>query len=310
MDSNINYSIIIPHYNIPQLLRRLLKTIPYWPDVQVIVVDDCSSEIHVKELKQILNDFPSVEYYSTEVKGGGGKARNVGLLHAKGKYLIFADADDFFTPCFSDVLIEYRDCDADIIYFSANSVDTDTYENADRAEYFHDKITKFIKSGNEDDIRFGFIVPWGRFIKRQIIEENSITFAETWVSNDMRFSTESDFHARKLLADQRAIYCVTDRAESTSKGQTSYEILSRLKTEAERFCFLKKHSPKHANEAVFMQHMKRIQETKDNGLIMKAEEIMVENLVSVKAVRKLVRRWYIRQLLHKVLSSIGLQRLH
>ena len=34
------YSIIIPHYNLPKLLRRCLQSIPEREDVQVIVVDD------------------------------------------------------------------------------------------------------------------------------------------------------------------------------------------------------------------------------------------------------------------------------
>ncbi len=39
-----DYSIIIPHYNIPKLLLRCVKSIPERDDVQIIVVDDCSPE--------------------------------------------------------------------------------------------------------------------------------------------------------------------------------------------------------------------------------------------------------------------------
>lgn len=38
----INYSIIIPHKNIPHLLQRCLKSIPRRKDVQIIIVDDNS----------------------------------------------------------------------------------------------------------------------------------------------------------------------------------------------------------------------------------------------------------------------------
>ena len=41
--ANINYSIIIPHYNVPNLLLRCVRSIPVREDIQVIVVDDCSS---------------------------------------------------------------------------------------------------------------------------------------------------------------------------------------------------------------------------------------------------------------------------
>ena len=37
---NPQFSIIIPHYNIPDLLMRCLESIPVSEDIQVIVVDD------------------------------------------------------------------------------------------------------------------------------------------------------------------------------------------------------------------------------------------------------------------------------
>ena len=42
--TSINYSIIIPHKNIPELLVRCLNSIPEREDIQVIVVDDCSDD--------------------------------------------------------------------------------------------------------------------------------------------------------------------------------------------------------------------------------------------------------------------------
>lgn len=45
MDNSIyNYSLIIPHYNTPDLLRRLLRTVTKRDDLQVIAVDDCSTK--------------------------------------------------------------------------------------------------------------------------------------------------------------------------------------------------------------------------------------------------------------------------
>lgn len=48
----INYSIIIPHKNIPDLLQRCLNSIPRRTDIQIIVVDDNSDP-----KKLILNIF-------------------------------------------------------------------------------------------------------------------------------------------------------------------------------------------------------------------------------------------------------------
>lgn len=305
------YSIIIPHYNIPMLLERLLSTIPMRDYVQVIVVDDCSPRECLGDLRMLKDKYPYMELYYTEERGGGGKARNIGMSHAVGKYLIFADADDFFTICFPQILEEYKNSDADIIYFSANSVDTDTYENANRAEYFHRIISSYLETGDERMIRYGFVVPWGRFIRRDMIVKHNITFEESWVSNDIRFSTISDYYAKELIADKRAMYCVTDRSGSTSKVQTPDMMLSRLRTAAERQRFMREHGIKeHLAIDHFLAHLLLFDATGDKELICKAEKILTEHGVSVKELRAIKRRWQLRQVAHRLLLSLGLSRIH
>ena len=118
MEKNvINYSIIIPHYNIPELLIRCLKSIPVREDIQVIVVDDCSPDADTYMSRFPELSRPNLEFYSTQKGGSAGRARNVGLDHAKGKWLIFADADDYFTDKLDFFLKECVNCEEDIIYF-------------------------------------------------------------------------------------------------------------------------------------------------------------------------------------------------
>ena len=87
-------SIIIPHYNSTEMVRKLIDSIPVDNRIQTIIVDDNSSE-DLFELEQYLSQLPNdkkVELYknNTGVKGAGS-ARNVGLDHAEGKWLLFAD---------------------------------------------------------------------------------------------------------------------------------------------------------------------------------------------------------------------------
>ena len=42
MDYKYNYSFIIPHHNLPELLKRCVSSIPKRDDVQIIIVDDNS----------------------------------------------------------------------------------------------------------------------------------------------------------------------------------------------------------------------------------------------------------------------------
>lgn len=77
------YSIIIPHFNSPHKLRRLLLSIPERDDLQIVVVDDTSTKM-ISEFEALKHEFSYVEFYSTVINGGGGKARNIGLDHATG----------------------------------------------------------------------------------------------------------------------------------------------------------------------------------------------------------------------------------
>ena len=96
----ILYSIIIPHKDIPCLLQRCLDSIPPRDDVQIIVADDDSSPDVVDFAHFPGSDRTDVEILFTKEGRGAGYARNCGLARAKGRWLVFADADDFFLPGF------------------------------------------------------------------------------------------------------------------------------------------------------------------------------------------------------------------
>ena len=58
MEQNIKYSIIIPHKNSPDLLKRCLESIPDRTDIQVVVVDDNSSSAIIDWNSNILCNVP------------------------------------------------------------------------------------------------------------------------------------------------------------------------------------------------------------------------------------------------------------
>ncbi len=212
----INYTIIIPHYNIPDLLMRCLKSIPLRSDVQVIVVDDCSPNANEYKHRYPELSRPFVEFYSTQHGGSAGHARNVGLKHAKGNWVIFSDSDDFFADDFSDILDEYVDNDSDIIVFNSKGVQSNDisieYNRDMRTEYFEN----YEKDADDLQFRFRCVTPWAKIIKRSFIERIGARFDETRYSNDYFFSVFTGFHAKKLLPVNRIMYIVTRREDSLS----------------------------------------------------------------------------------------------
>lgn len=231
MDKTMNFTIIIPHKNTPQLLNRLIKSIPIRDDLEIIVVDDHSDRDIVD-----FDHFPGKERSNllvllNEGKRGAGHARNYALPYARGKFVLFADSDDFFNAGFDNFLDEYKDSEADIVYFSANSVDIDTNKQSNRADHLHDFIEIYKKDRKYGELlmRHQFTEPWCKLIRRAVIENNNIRFDDTSIHEDVKFSCLIGLYANSVIVDERQFYCVTSRSDSLSRTQTPETYLDELK---------------------------------------------------------------------------------
>lgn len=96
----IKVSIITPVFNAARFLPRLFESIKsqYGFEYEHILVDDCSSDNSLQIIRAYaLNNFRVRVIASTENKGPV-IARNLAIKVARGKYLAFLDADDYWLP--------------------------------------------------------------------------------------------------------------------------------------------------------------------------------------------------------------------
>lgn len=192
------YSIIIPHRNIPNLLQRCLDSIPQREDIQVIVVDDNSDADKVD-----FNTFPGLnrkhtEVYLTKEGRGAGYARNVGLEHATGEWLLFADSDDTFFPTIEEVLQRLESTTADLVYFDVQAFNLDKNQETDEAQHFNEIIRKACAEDKNQVRCSAMEVPWCKAVRRSLIEQHQIRFEEVPCSNDTRFSVLCGFYAKEV----------------------------------------------------------------------------------------------------------------
>jgi glycosyltransferase involved in cell wall biosynthesis len=251
----INYTIIIPHKNIPQLLQRCIDSIPIREDLQIIIVDDNSDAVHVD-----FTHFPGQERHDTKIifdksGKGPGHARNIGLEKAEGKWILFADADDFFNYCITDILNQYSDSDADIIFCNANSIDSDSYINSVRSYPNNEFINMFFDKGHEWQLRYEFGEPWAKIISHQLILENQVVFDETPIHNDTRFSYLIGYYAKSIIADRRALYCVTTRRDSLSLTIDNAKFTARHQVMAERVAFLEAYHLQYNRQGLYLLYL-------------------------------------------------------
>lgn len=268
-------SIIIPHYNIPMLLKRCLSSIPKRNDLQIIVVDDNSPEESKLKLGELEKEFNYVEFIYSETNGGGGRARNIGLKHANGKFVLFADADDFFNYCINNVLDEYQKEDGDVVFFNASHIDTDTYLPTGRVSTLQTALRQYEKDKNLDSFRYVFGEPWCKIIRRQLIIDNDIEFDEIAIHNDTRFSYLVGYYARQLKFDNRALYCLADRSGSVSKGLTDEKQAIRVSVFARKNRFLIDHGVSYFDEMMilpFWNYAKKLDKNNFNHCLAIARE--------------------------------------
>ena len=222
----INFSIIIPHKNIPLLLDRCLNSIPLRKDLEIIIVDDNSDPSIVD-----FNQYPGENRMNTHIiitkEGkGAGYARNVGLKYATGKWIIFADADDYFTEDFEKLLNKYNCEETELIYFKPRS--TSYYAKVEESERV--KTYQQLFNGEKNFLRYAYITPWGKFIKRSFIEKNQFKFDETRWGNDAYFMTQVATTAKNILITNEYLYVVEEREGSLTneRVQTKEETICRL----------------------------------------------------------------------------------
>ncbi len=231
----INYSIIIPHKNTPDLLQRCLDSIPRRDDVQIIVVDDNSDPKQV-DFKNFpgLNDN-HVEVYFTKKGKGAGYARNVGLKHAKGKWVLFADSDDWYLGNLSEMMDKYVDSDFDMLIFRHIRISS----NGAIIPSVYDKMFDVaLDTGNLDDVKYFYACPVARFIKREFVENNNIEFQQVRYSNDVMFSLKVSLFAKRIKIIDEPIYCVFEGGNSLTRNNNNlknYYVRTKVALKAQSY---------------------------------------------------------------------------
>jgi len=204
----INYSIIIPHKNSTKSLLRLCNCIPDNDDIQVIIIDD-NSEIQVVKQLQNTELNNNIEIVFCDISKGAGGARNIGLSKAKGRWLLFADADDYFSNNFSSLIKRYRESQCDIIYFGTDSITSEAKRSYRHERYMKLVVDYLYDKNKEDALKYYFTPPWGKMISRELIKKNNIWFDEVIASNDVMFSLQLAHVTNKIYATTEVLYVIT-----------------------------------------------------------------------------------------------------
>lgn len=220
----MNYSIIIPYCDTPELLMRAIQSVPDRPDIEILVVDNGIKPID----KSCFIGRKNVQILYSPHGKGAGVARNVGLAHAKGEWLLCLDADDYFTTGAFDIFDQYVETKEDIVFFGFTSCYSEDGTPATRHIEFNILIERYLQEHNDHILRYEWTSPCGKMIRMQVVTDHLIRFEETHAANDVMFSLLTGHYANSVNAIATPVYCATTRKGSLTMNTSLAHLTDRI----------------------------------------------------------------------------------
>ena len=203
-------------------IRRLSEQSVTMDALEVILVDDHSTDGTLEKLKEIEKAYPeSVMLIALEENVRQGAARNIALQYATGEYILFLDADDTLHPrAIEKLLKKAREDDSDVVQFLSTDTHEIGYVNMDTKSGKKDIFVKI----DDDRTRKMVIMSdavilgcWTKLYKRTVITDNGLRFAEGVLMEEPLLTFTLYFYVKKFSILNEYLYNYYQNPEGTCR---------------------------------------------------------------------------------------------
>ncbi len=178
-DPGVDLSVVVPAYNVEDYVAECLNSILNQKtrySYEIICVDDGSTD----RSGAILEGFQGIKIVR-QANGGLTRARNVGLNHARGKYVYFIDSDDVAAPGTIETLLNKAyETDYDIVSAGFYRFNEDGF----RKNFPGIKVDS--RNSSVKDMWKAHCYYWGKIYKRTLFE--SFRPPEGYLIEDMSYT--------------------------------------------------------------------------------------------------------------------------
>lgn len=207
-DDKIELSFIMPTFNSQATIVAAVSSLLKLRHVtsEIIIVDDGSTDDTIRRINSaLLTDKPDSSIrVLQEAHAGAGAARNVGIENAKGKYLMFVDADDCVISC-ETIEKKIRQETAELLVFS-KAIQGNQQRTRDEliADNLGLNLNGVFDSG-----------PVSKLYNRRFIVKHNIRFlSEVKIGEDLVFNLDVLSHSRDVRLVSGGVYQVNNSAAS------------------------------------------------------------------------------------------------
>lgn len=215
MENNTPFlSIIMPAYNSENEIENAIRSIisQKFQDWELLIVDDCSTDHTCEVINKFVNLDSRISLFRKEKNEGPGKAKNLGLKKAKGKYVTFCDGDDWVEKdayyemtlggtLTYDVLSAgfYRDiCDESGKVLESNLVFMPTFEIFKKND-----VLKMIPLMDQNRL-FSYAV--NKLYSKQIVDQYNVRFSDKKFGEDFDYNIDFFKHVESVLMLEKGYY--------------------------------------------------------------------------------------------------------
>lgn len=204
-------SIIMPVYNVKDHLPRAVESALAQKKVigEIILVNDGSTDGSKEICEAYAEKEPLLITVINQENQGSGPARNAGLKQASGKFIYFADPDDYFSDrLLADNLALVKKRETDIIVFGY------TQEKAGRLDTREVRLPRLPQMDTQEDFRkhfrnfyhFSPYALWNKLYRKEFLTKNNIKFTNQRVGQDALFNIEVYKFLESVTINRRAYY--------------------------------------------------------------------------------------------------------
>ncbi|MDN6028189.1 MAG: glycosyltransferase [Lactobacillus sp.] len=171
-------SVIIPVYNAQSSIRKCIKSIEDQHvtfDFEIIAVNDGSTDNSRNVLQQLAVTYPNIVLVQ-QANLKQAAARNNGLIHASGKYVMFVDSDDYILPGMFQAMITRMDAGDDLVVCGIQKTYSDHTEIENISALVNEPtrdalLCNYLTRNQEFDVGV-----WGKAFRMKLIQANNLSF--------------------------------------------------------------------------------------------------------------------------------------
>ena len=218
----INISIIIPSYNSSKYIDRCICHLcrqTFAGTIELIFVDDCSTDNTIAEIKQSLLRYTYKGAYKVvahQENKGAAAARVTGILNSIGEYILFCDSDDWMDDRMCEIMYaEALMNDSDLVVCDYSNI-YDSYRSVSRNNFQNDFLQGLLLSKCSGSL-------CNKLIKRKLLLRDDFIYPKASFSEDYVYSIQLAIFANRInyVSEPLYNYCHRDGSLVTAKDSVS-----------------------------------------------------------------------------------------